>query len=62
MSKKKVCRKCKLFVEGDACPLCGSNNFSNSWQGRVYIQDAQKSMIAQKMGIKIKGKYAIKVR
>lgn len=62
MSKKKACRRCKLFVEGDTCPACGTSSFSNSWQGRLFINDAQKSQIAEKIGIKAKGEYAIKVR
>jgi DNA-directed RNA polymerase subunit E" len=59
---KKVCKKCKLFVEGDKCPACESTTFSDSWKGRVYIADSQKSIIAEKIGAKIKGEYAIKVR
>lgn len=62
MSKKKVCKKCKLFVEGSSCPSCGSDNFATSWQGRIYITDIQNSMIAEKLGVKLKGEYAIKVR
>ena len=60
--KKKVCKKCKIFVEGNECPICKSNQFSNNWQGRLYIVDPLKSMIAQKIEIKAKGEYAIKVR
>lgn len=60
--KKKVCKKCKLFVEGSECPICKGNQFSTSWQGRVNILDADKSIIADKIEIKIKGEYAIKVR
>ena len=60
--KKKVCKKCKIFVEGSECPICKSNQFSNNWQGRLYIVDPSKSMIAQKIDIKAKGEYAIKVR
>lgn len=62
MSKKKVCRKCKLFVEGPTCPLCKGSDFTPNFQGRLNILDANKSMIAQKIGIKMKGEYAIKVR
>ena len=62
MSKKKACKKCRLFVEGDVCPSCGGNSFTNSWQGRIYIQDVAASMIAEKIGIKLKGEYAIKVK
>ena len=60
--KKKVCKKCKLFVDGNECPICKGNQFSVNWQGRLYILDANKSMIASKIGITVKGEYAIKVR
>ena len=60
--RKKACKKCKIFVEGNVCPVCKSNQFSMNWQGRLYILDANKSSIADKMGIKVKGEYAIKVR
>ena len=60
--KKKVCKKCKLFVDGDECPLCKSNQFSTNWQGRLFIIDANKSAIAGKIGIGSEGEYAIKTR
>ena len=62
MAKKKACKTCKLFVEGNVCPLCKGNIFSNNWQGRLYITDIENSMIAEKIGIKVKGEYAIKTR
>ncbi|MFW6220636.1 MAG: transcription elongation factor subunit Spt4 [Nanoarchaeota archaeon] len=62
MSKKKACKKCKLFVEGNQCPLCKTEQFSNVWQGRLLIIDPKKSKIAQNMEIENKGEYAIKVR
>lgn len=60
--KKKACKKCKLFVEGDVCPVCKGNQFSLNWQGRLHILDANKSAIAKKTEITYKGEYAIKVR
>ena len=60
--RKKVCKKCKYFVEGNACPICKGNQFSTNWQGRLYILDSNKSMIGNKVGIEAKGEYAIKVR
>lgn len=60
--KKKVCKKCKIFVEGNACPLCKGNQFSINWQGRLYVLDSSKSSIAGKVNIQAKGEYAIKVR
>lgn len=60
--KKKVCKKCKLFVDGNECPLCKGNQFSLNWQGRLYVVDPNKSEVAKKIGIGAKGEYAIKVR
>lgn len=59
---RKVCKKCKLFVKGDVCPLCKGNNFSENWKGRIFISDPEKSEIAKKLGITAKGEYTIKVR
>jgi len=60
--KKKVCKKCRIFVEGDKCPICNGNQFSENWQGRVNILDANKSDVAKKIGIEVKGEYVIKTR
>lgn len=60
--KKKACKKCKYFYEGSECPVCKSSQPSVSWQGRLSVLDANKSAIAQKIGITVKGEYAIKVR
>lgn len=62
MAKKKVCKKCKMFVEGNECPNCHSNQFTNNWQGRINILDEEKSEIGKKIGAKQKGEYAIKAR
>ena len=59
---KKVCRTCKIFVEGPSCPICKRNQFSDNWKGRLVIIDSQKSIIANNMDITVKGEYAIKVK
>ena len=59
---RKVCKKCKIFVRENECPLCHGNSFTESWQGRINITDANKSSIAKKIDIKVKGEYVIKVR
>ena len=51
-----------MFVEGSKCPSCQSGNLTTSWQGRLYITDVAKSTIAEKIDLKVKGEYAIKVR
>ena len=60
--KKKACKKCKIFVEGNECPICKGNKFSTNWQGRINVIDPENSDIAKKIEIKVKGEYAIKVR
>ena len=62
MAKKKCCKKCKIFVDGNECPLCKEGNFSTNWQGRIFVADAKRSDIAQKIGITVKGESAIKCR
>lgn len=59
---KKVCAKCRLFVEGNQCPICKGNQFSENWKGRIFISDPNKSEVAKKISIMVKGEYAIKVR
>lgn len=59
---RKVCKKCKIFVEGSKCPICNGDDLTESWKGRMYIIDANNSEIAEKVDIKSKGEYAIKVR
>ena len=59
---RKVCKKCKLFVTGSVCPSCQGTSFTENWKGKLVILDPEKSEIAQKIGIKAKGEYAIKVK
>ena len=60
--KRKVCKKCKLFVDENICPRCKGDQFSTNWQGRIAIIDVAKSKIAAKLGITERGEYAIKVK
>ena len=60
--KKKVCKKCKAFMESGECPVCKGNQSSTSWQGRIHFIDIEKSRIAKEMNTKKNGEYAIKVR
>ncbi len=62
MVKKKACRNCKIFVKGTNCPICNSSDLITSWKGRIIIFDVDKSEIAKKLDIKVKGEYAIKTR
>ncbi|MBI4152793.1 DNA-directed RNA polymerase, subunit E'' [Candidatus Woesearchaeota archaeon] len=62
MTKKKACKRCKLFVEDDVCPTCATSSFTTSWQGRLFIADPENSLVAKQVGITTKGEYAIKIR
>ncbi|MBT4823988.1 DNA-directed RNA polymerase subunit E'' [Candidatus Woesearchaeota archaeon] len=59
---RKVCKRCKLFVNESECPECKTSSFSTNWQGRLFIADPEKSFIAKQVGIAQKGEYAIKVK
>ncbi len=57
----KACKSCYHITELDTGPLCGGE-LSKEWQGYVIILDHEQSLIAQKMGIKANGRFALKVR
>lgn len=62
MSKRKICKQCKVFYDADVCPLCKKESTANSFQGRINVIDSDKSWIAKHIGITASGEYAIKVR
>ena len=59
---KKVCKKCKIFVEGDKCPICGESDLTETWKGRVIILNPEASEIAKNIKVTKAGSYAIKTR
>ena len=62
MKKKKVCKNCKVFVDGDKCPMCQGNQFVENWKGRIIVLNAEQSEIAKKLDISKKGIYALKTK
>ncbi|MFH1106979.1 MAG: transcription elongation factor subunit Spt4 [Candidatus Micrarchaeota archaeon] len=58
----KACRKCRYIFEGDKCSLCGSEEFSKSFEGSIYVVDPGTSQIAGAIGAKVPGKYALKIK
>ena len=59
---KKACKTCKIFIDGDVCPLCKRDQSTTSWQGRIVVVNPNESFIAKQMGLTAEGEYAIKVR
>ena len=53
---------CKIFVEGELCPVCKKSSFTTNWLGRINFLDTKNSKIAQEMKTEANGEYAIKVR
>ena len=62
-STKYACRKCKFILGEDdkKCPVCGSTELSDEWSGIVIVMDPS-AKIAEVIGAKKPGRYAIKVR
>ena len=64
MAKKdKACKICKtIYEEGEKCPSCESKEYTDSYKGRIYVVNPEKSEIAEKLNIKSEGNFAIKTR
>jgi len=60
--KKKLCKRDKIFFEGETCPRCHAHDLATSFQGRITVIDAEKSEAAKKAGYSENGEYAIKCR
>jgi DNA-directed RNA polymerase subunit E" len=59
---ERACANCHFITKENVCPRCKSTSFSDDYSGIVIMFDPQTSAIAKAMGIKEKGRYALKVR
>jgi len=57
---RKVCKNCDLIYEGDKCPNCGSQEYTEEVKGRLAIINPEKSQVAKKINKDKEGTYAIK--
>ena len=62
MATQKACKKCKFIFEGDKCPRCGSEEFTDSFKGKIVVLKPEESEIAKNLKISEKGAFAVKVR
>ncbi len=60
--KEKSCLNCKAIYFGDKCPKCEETASSDSFKGRVYIFNAEKSELAENMKINSEGEFAIRTK
>jgi DNA-directed RNA polymerase subunit E" len=59
---EKACTTCRHLTRENTCPKCKTATMSDDYGGLVIVLDPENSAIAKAMGIKDKGRYAIKVR
>lgn len=57
----RACKSCHRVTDEEICPVCKVST-TQYWSGYIGILNPVKSEIAQRMGIKIPGQYALKVR
>jgi DNA-directed RNA polymerase subunit E" len=58
---EKACRKCRLIVSGDVCPLCKDSQLTRSWEGYIIVTDP-RGEIGVAIGAASPGKYALKIK
>jgi RNA polymerase subunit RPABC4/transcription elongation factor Spt4 len=61
-SKEKACLNCKAIYFDDKCPQCGETPSSDSFKGKIYIFNPEKSELANRLEIAKKGEFAIKTK
>ena len=59
---EKACPNCHFLTRQSVCPKCKASGLSDDFGGLVIIFDPKNSEIAKTMNIKVKGRYALKVR
>ncbi|MDE1857226.1 MAG: DNA-directed RNA polymerase subunit E'' [Candidatus Micrarchaeota archaeon] len=61
--EEKACKSCRLLIRsGDTCPLCGSKSITSKWSSYVIVLNAERSEVAQKLGIKVNELYALNIK
>ncbi len=58
----KACMKCRAIVDGNTCPMCGGTELTKTWEGMIVVFSPDTSLVAQNIGAKIPGKYALKIK
>lgn len=59
---EKACKNCRLIITGEVCPACNGTVSTKNWEGYILITNAEDSEIAQAIGTKLPGKYALKIK
>lgn len=59
---EKACKVCRTIYEGAHCPACDSKESVSTFKGKIYIVNPEQSEIAGHIGIKKKGKFAVRLK
>jgi len=59
---EKACLSCHFLTTGNVCPNCKSTNLSTDWTGIVIVLDPERSEVGKRIGARMRGRYAVKVR
>lgn len=59
---EKACPECNMISVKSPCPNCKATSLSDDFSGLVIIFDPEHSAIAKAMKMKVKGRYALRVR
>ncbi len=62
MAFDKACTNCRAMVDGNACLVCGGTDLTKSWEGQILIFAPDQSEVANAIGAKVPGKYALKIK
>ena len=59
---EKACKNCRSIVEGEACALCKDSQLTKNWEGYILLFNTDGSQVAEAIGAKAPGKYALKIK
>jgi len=62
MAAEKACKTCRTIFSGSKCPKCGGTEFTDSFKGKIIVINEETSEIAQKLNLKDKGEFAVRLR
>jgi len=59
---EKACIKCRLIVSGDVCPTCHESELTKTFEGYILVVNPEGSQVAEAIGAKVPGRYALKIK